>query len=110
MYRIFVLSYIINIEIIVAITVLSGDDEGRIIPPELDNDGLAQAWFRFLHILGNPVDLCRPETISRTPAFVASLSQGKTFGDQHACLYGLPDIFLRAMKGLSVLVDAFLGW
>nr|XP_054758324.1 ral GTPase-activating protein subunit beta-like isoform X2 [Lytechinus pictus] len=86
------------------------DDEGRIIPPELDNDGLAQAWFRFLHILGNPVDLCHPEIIGRTPNFVASIKQGKKFPDQHSCLQALPNIFLRAMKGLSVLVDAFLGY
>ncbi|XP_071504740.1 ral GTPase-activating protein subunit beta-like [Diadema antillarum] len=87
-----------------------GDDEGRIIPPELDNDGLAQAWFRFLHVLGNPVDLCHPEIIGRTPMFVASLKDGKKFPDQFACLQALPEIFLRAMKGLSVLVDAFLGY
>ncbi|XP_030854723.1 ral GTPase-activating protein subunit beta isoform X2 [Strongylocentrotus purpuratus] len=87
-----------------------GDDEGRIIPPELDNDGLAQAWFRFLHILGNPVDLCHPEIIGRTPKFVASINQGKKFPDQHSCLQALPDIFLKAMKGLSVLVDAYLGY
>ena len=28
---------------------------------------------------------------------------------QHECLKALPSIFFKAMRGISVLVDAFLG-
>ena len=37
---------------------------------KLTDDCLVQCWFRFLHILSNPVDLCRVEIISETPKFL----------------------------------------
>lgn len=37
---------------------------------KLTDDCLVQCWFRFLHILSNPVDLCRIEVISETPKFL----------------------------------------
>lgn len=37
---------------------------------KLNDDCLVQCWFRFLHVLSNPVDLCRVEVISETPKFL----------------------------------------
>ena len=72
---------------------------------------MAQCWFRFLHILSNPVDLSRPEVISSTPKFLhmALTSESVIDPHQHACLRILPSIFFKAMRGISILVDSFLG-
>lgn len=77
----------------------------------MSNECIAQAWFRLLHTLGNPVDLCRPEVISQTPKFYHFALSSEMVIDpcQHPCLALLPQIFYKAMKGVSNLVDVFLG-
>ncbi|KAG5836138.1 hypothetical protein ANANG_G00251400 [Anguilla anguilla] len=88
------------------------DEDANLIPAEMDNDCVAQTWFRFLHMLSNPVDLSNPVIISSTPKFqeqllgVSGVPQEVV---QHPCLKQLPQIFFRAMRGVSCLVDAFLG-
>ncbi|XP_025048876.1 ral GTPase-activating protein subunit beta isoform X3 [Alligator sinensis] len=88
------------------------DEDAGLIPPEMDNECIAQTWFRFLHILSNPVDLSNPAIISSTPKFqeqflnVSGITQEL---NQYPCLKHLPQIFFRAMRGISCLVDAFLG-
>ena len=90
---------------------LPAEEDSLIIPVELDNDGIAQTWFRFLHLLGNPVDLCRPKVISCTPKFLSAAVSYQPAMEPHqfACLQALPHIFLKAMRGVSVVIDAFLG-
>ncbi|XP_071799267.1 ral GTPase-activating protein subunit beta-like isoform X2 [Asterias amurensis] len=92
-------------------TLVIAEEDSLIIPVELDNDGIAQTWFRFLHILGNPVDLCRPKVISCTPKFLSAAVSYQPAMEPHqfACLQALPHIFLKAMRGVSVVIDAFLG-
>ncbi|XP_054710281.1 ral GTPase-activating protein subunit beta-like isoform X3 [Uloborus diversus] len=87
------------------------DDDAHLVPSEMSNECIAQAWFRFLHTLGNPVDLCRPEVISQTPKFYHFALSSEMVVDpcQHPCLAVLPQIFYKAMKGISNLVDVFLG-
>lgn len=77
----------------------------------MSNECIAQAWFRLLHTLGNPVDLCRPEVISQTPKFYHFALSSEMVIDpcQHPCLALLPQIFYKAMKGVANLVDVFLG-
>nr|KAF6472261.1 Ral GTPase activating protein non-catalytic subunit beta [Molossus molossus] len=88
------------------------DEDANLIPPEMDNECVAQTWFRFLHMLSNPVDLSNPAIISSTPKFqeqflnVSGMPQEL---NQYPCLKHLPQIFFRAMRGISCLVDAFLG-
>ncbi|XP_039175073.1 ral GTPase-activating protein subunit beta isoform X1 [Crotalus tigris] len=88
------------------------DEDANLIPPEMDNECVAQTWFRFLHMLSNPVDLSNPAIISSTPKFqeqflnVSGMAQEL---NQYPCLKHLPQIFFRAMRGISCLVDAFLG-
>lgn len=79
------------------------------VPSELNNDAVAQAWFRFLHTLGSPVDLTRPQVISQTPKFLQYAMVSDTDPSSHPCLAALPTNFLIAIKGVSMLVDAFLG-
>lgn len=64
-----------------------------------------------LGTIGNPVDLSRHAVISKTPAFLKyAISSALVIEpSQHPCLQMLPSIFLTAMKGISGLVDAFLG-
>ncbi|XP_031423890.1 ral GTPase-activating protein subunit beta isoform X5 [Clupea harengus] len=88
------------------------EEDANLIPSEMDNDCVAQTWFRFLHMLSNPVDLSNPVIVSSTPKFqeqllgVSGVPQEMV---QHPCLKQLPQIFFRAMRGISCLVDAFLG-
>ncbi|KAG7478385.1 hypothetical protein MATL_G00079760 [Megalops atlanticus] len=88
------------------------DEDANVIPAEMDNDCVAQTWFRFLHMLSNPVDLSNPVIISSTPKFQEQLLNVSGVPQeviQHPCLKQLPQIFFRAMRGVSCLVDAFLG-
>ncbi|XP_035223369.1 ral GTPase-activating protein subunit beta-like isoform X3 [Stegodyphus dumicola] len=87
------------------------DDDMHLVPADMSNESIAQAWFRLLHTLGNPVDLCRPEVISQTPKFYHFALSSEMVIDpcQHPCLAVLPQIFYKAMKGISNLVDVFLG-
>lgn len=62
--------------------------------------------------LSNPVDLSNPAIISTTPKFQEQLLNVSGMAQElihHPCLKQLPQIFFRAMRGISCLVDAFLG-
>ncbi|XP_036357187.1 ral GTPase-activating protein subunit beta isoform X7 [Octopus sinensis] len=87
------------------------EEDCQLIPPEMTNDCIAQSWFRFLHILQNPVDLCHPEIISQTPKFIEMVLACANVIDpsEHECLKSLPVIFFHSMHGISVMVNAFLG-
>ncbi|KAL9952137.1 hypothetical protein ACROYT_G039347 [Oculina patagonica] len=80
------------------------------LPANLGNECLIQCWFRILHIIGNPVDLCKKEIISDTPNFkeFALSSEDVISPAAHPCLKTLPQNFSQAMKGVAVLVNAFL--
>ncbi|XP_051249746.1 ral GTPase-activating protein subunit beta isoform X3 [Dicentrarchus labrax] len=76
------------------------DEDAVLIPANMDNQQVSHTWFRFLHLLSNPVDLRR--------LFVA----GSIPSSQEEALRAdrqLPNIFFRAMRGVSMVVDAFLG-
>lgn len=79
----------------------------------MSNHTIAQSWFRLLHTIGNPADLSRPSTISRTPKFLqAALSDPNhklVDPSHHPCLSVLPYNFYIAIRGIASLVDAFLG-
>ncbi|CAE1163317.1 Ral GTPase-activating protein subunit beta [Acanthosepion pharaonis] len=87
------------------------EEDLHLIPAEMTNDCIAQSWFRFLHILQNPVDLCHPEIISKTQKFMEMVLASKNVIDpsEHECLKSLPLIFCHSMHGISVMVNAFLG-
>ncbi|XP_075152910.1 ral GTPase-activating protein subunit beta isoform X3 [Haematobia irritans] len=87
------------------------DEDAQLIPAGMTNDCVAQTWYRFLRTIGNPTALCSPHIISKSSHFVQwALTHDKgaeTY--QHPCLQALPLIFLKAIKGISNQVDAFLG-
>uniref|UniRef100_H3C645 Ral GTPase-activating protein subunit beta n=1 Tax=Tetraodon nigroviridis TaxID=99883 RepID=H3C645_TETNG len=87
------------------------DDDATILL-EMDSDCVAQTWYRFLHMLSNPVDLSNPAIVSTTPKFQEQFLNSSSIPHEmvlHPCLKQLPQIFFRAMRGISCLVDAFLG-
>ncbi|XP_031724676.1 ral GTPase-activating protein subunit beta isoform X1 [Anarrhichthys ocellatus] len=88
------------------------DEDASLIPLEMDYDCVAQTWYRFLHMLSNPVDLSNPTIVSTTPKFQEQFLNSSGLPHEvvlHPCLKQLPQIFFRAMRGISCLVDAFLG-
>nr|CAD7199102.1 unnamed protein product [Timema douglasi] len=87
------------------------EDDSQLIPAAMSRDCVAQSWFRFLHCLGNPVALSRPAVVSQTQKFLqfAITSENVVDPCQHPCLAALPTIFLKAVRGVAGLVDAFLG-
>ena len=58
----------------------------------MNYDIVSQAWFRFLHILGNPVDLSCLDSMQH--------QKGDQVGGEN---------FKRAMRGVSLVVNTFLG-
>ncbi|KAF3690357.1 Ral GTPase-activating protein subunit beta p170 [Channa argus] len=70
------------------------EEDAALIPADLEDYRVPETWFRFLHMFGNPVDLSHPADVESIP------SNHKDW---------LPNIFFRAMRGVSTLVDAFLG-
>ncbi|XP_065095228.1 ral GTPase-activating protein subunit beta isoform X3 [Ochlerotatus camptorhynchus] len=87
------------------------EEDSNLIPVGMTNDGIAQSWIRFLKILGAPTDLCCPQVVSRTSQFIQAvlLNADGIEPHYHPCLLQLPQIFLKTMKGIAGLVDAFLG-
>lgn len=77
----------------------------------MTNDCVAQSWYRFVRMIGSPTALCCPQDISHTPQFMQYilLRDDSIEPHQHPCLLMLPQIFLKAMKGIASQVDAFLG-
>ncbi|XP_066599368.1 ral GTPase-activating protein subunit beta isoform X2 [Prorops nasuta] len=87
------------------------DEDLQLVPPTMSDEAVAQAWYRLLRTIGDPVDLCRPAVVSQTQAFFQYAIASPNVIDpcQHPCLQGLPQIFLKAIKGVAGQVDAFLG-
>ncbi|XP_039949366.1 ral GTPase-activating protein subunit beta isoform X18 [Bactrocera tryoni] len=87
------------------------EEDAQLIPADMTNDCVAQTWYRLLRTIGNPTALCSPHVISKSSHFMQwALTHDKgaeTY--QHPCLQALPQIFLKAIKGISNQVDAFLA-
>ena len=84
-------------------------DEYRFtVPDDLAPELTVQCWFRFLHILGSPVALSVPKKITCTQYFMQYALEQGTSPNEHSSIRSLPQSFLKAMKGVSMLVDMFL--
>ncbi|XP_068622605.1 ral GTPase-activating protein subunit beta [Battus philenor] len=89
-----------------------GEEDANLVPADMSAEAVMQTWYRILHTIGNPVDLCRPHVISQTPEFLQysmTAEEGARDPSTHPCLQALPAIFHKAMKGVAAHVDAFLG-
>ncbi|XP_043784982.1 ral GTPase-activating protein subunit beta isoform X6 [Apis laboriosa] len=86
------------------------EEDSQLVPSTMSDEAVAQAWYRLLRTIGDPVDLCRPAVISQTQAFLQYAIASPNVIDpcQHPCLQSLPQIFLKAIKGIAGQVDAFL--
>ncbi|XP_075869463.1 ral GTPase-activating protein subunit beta [Nelusetta ayraudi] len=65
-------------------------EDAALVPADLDHQRVPHTWFRFLHLLRSPVEVC-------------SQAEEASGEDQ------LPQFFFRAMRTISTLVNAFLG-
>ncbi|MEQ2277538.1 hypothetical protein XENORESO_004147, partial [Xenotaenia resolanae] len=77
------------------------DEDSALVPANMEDERVSHTWFKFLHMFSNPVDLIRPAVSSSM-----SSSQDEVFEREDS---QLPGIFFRAMRGVSELVNAFLG-
>ncbi len=78
------------------------------LPSDMAPELTVQCWFRFLHLLGTPVALSMPDKITNNQYFMHyALEQGAS-PTEHPSIRSLPDSFLKAMNGVSLLVDMFL--
>ncbi|KAJ6661014.1 hypothetical protein lerEdw1_016815 [Lerista edwardsae] len=76
------------------------DEDASLIPPEMDNECVAQTWFRFLHMLSNPVDLSNPAIISSTPKFQEQfLNESQSL--QPVGVNDYPDMVLKCVSLLG---------
>nr|CAB3265419.1 ral GTPase-activating protein subunit beta [Phallusia mammillata] len=82
------------------------EEDMKFIPKEMNNEVVAQTWFRVLHIISDPVELSNTNFITKADKFMELALKGEGFDPS---LRMLPYIFLKAMKGVSSIVDAFLG-
>ncbi|XP_032585194.1 ral GTPase-activating protein subunit beta isoform X10 [Drosophila mojavensis] len=89
----------------------NAEEDSQLIPAGMSNDCVAQTWYRFLRMIGNPTALCSPHIISKSSHFVqwALTHEKGAETHQHPCLQVLPQIFLNAIRGISSQVDAFLA-
>eukprot|EP00794_Sanderia_malayensis_P019837 gene19837-21779_t len=84
------------------------EDDRFTLPNDMAPELTVQCWFRFLHLFGTPVALSMPHEITNNQYFMQyALEQGLSPID-HPSISSLPDSFLKAMKGVSLLVDMFL--
>lgn len=77
---------------------------------EMSYDLVVQAWYRFLNLIGNPVELSNPDIISKTDEFYhyACASDNVVDPRQHPCLHILPAVFHKSLKGITDFIETFL--
>ena len=102
----------------VSATLPSEEKDFKVFLDDMPKDCLVQCWFRFLHTLGNPVDLLYPNRLTSSPAFQKGASDFERESRKHrhpppspiqGCINALPSIFHEAMKGVVALVYLFLA-
>jgi hypothetical protein len=80
----------------------------------MNSETVLQAWYRFFHIIGRPIDFCDTYHTSKLLEYVRMSRINKELDNlnsltQFTCIKKLPIIFLEVLKGISRIVDAFLG-
>lgn len=77
------------------------------LPRGMSAESVREAWYRFLYLLGNPVDFCDPRTLV-TPVFERYRKSTGSDRVSVAPIY-MPYIYHIVVRGLSSVVDGFLG-
>lgn len=71
-------------------------------------ENLSQTWYRFLNLIGDPVELTNPSIVSKTDEFANNTTDYVDL-TMHECLKVLPHMFMTSMMALKDFVDIFLG-
>ncbi|TGZ74787.1 hypothetical protein CRM22_000754 [Opisthorchis felineus] len=78
-----------------------------VLPHEMSTESVKESWLRMLYLLGNPVDICDVRTLA-TP--VLEMFKKTTAADRVAAAsIHLPYVYHQMLRGLSAVVDGFLG-
>ncbi len=89
----------------------------------MNTETVLQAWFRFFHIIGRPIDFCDQITIQKILEQSKQQHQQRfeqnnpnlfnnnnnVLASNFSCIKKLPLIFLEFIKGISRIVDLYLG-
>ncbi|OON20378.1 hypothetical protein X801_03745 [Opisthorchis viverrini] len=78
-----------------------------VLPHEMSTESVKESWLRLLYLLGNPVDICDMRTLA-TP--VLEMFKKTAAADRVAAAsIHLPYVYHQMLRGLSAVVDGFLG-
>lgn len=87
------------------------EEEISAVIHNLSGNVLIQTWYRFLNLIGNPLEIIDKETFTRNPKFIKSINlEYHQKPDNHPHLNRLYDIFHINMKGITTIVEIFFGW
>jgi hypothetical protein len=80
----------------------------------MNAETVSQSWFRFFHVIGRPIEFCDTYHASKLQEYVRVSRIHKDMDNlttltQFTCIKKLPGIFLEVLKGISRIVDTFLG-
>ncbi|KAH8860570.1 Ral GTPase-activating protein subunit beta [Schistosoma japonicum] len=80
----------------------------QLIPSDLSDENAKEAWIRMLYLIDNPVDLSHDSLICNTPIFEEYKKYNYNDRVRWTAIY-FPYIYHQALRGLSMIVDGFLG-
>ncbi|CAH8487950.1 unnamed protein product [Schistosoma turkestanicum] len=80
----------------------------QLIPSDMPNENVKEAWIRILYLIDNPVDLIHERLICNTPIFEEYKKYNCHDRIRWTSIY-FPYIYHQALRGLSMIVDGFLG-
>ncbi|CAH8516547.1 unnamed protein product [Schistosoma haematobium] len=80
----------------------------QLIPSDLPDGNAKESWIRMLYLIDNPVDLSHERLICNTPIFEEYKKYNCNDRIRWTSVY-FPYLYHQALRGLSMIVDAFLG-
>ena len=83
-----------------------------LVPSEMSYETVTQSWYRFLHSIGNPVDLSKTEIISQTQAFYQYAIVAKNVIGKTNFYFEIPplDAAQRSLKRQLNLCSFYTKW
>ncbi|CAH8496598.1 unnamed protein product [Schistosoma mattheei] len=80
----------------------------QLIPSDLPDGNAKESWIRMLYLIDNPVDLSHERLICNTPIFEEYKKYNCNDRIRWTSVY-FPYLYHQALRGLSMIVDGFLG-
>ncbi|XP_018650157.1 hypothetical protein Smp_134670.1 [Schistosoma mansoni] len=80
----------------------------QLIPSDLPDENVKESWIRILYLIDNPVDLSHERLVCNTPIFEEYKKYNYNDRIRWTSVY-FPYLYHQALRGLSMIVDGFLG-